>query len=117
MTNHHELDATVAEIEGVDVFYSEIHDVHFRVDRYDSGTAWQEDAVWSPTSRWEQAGPIIERERIAVFRLPRDEWGAMVILDSYWREYGSFDSTMCDAWGPTPLVAAMRAFVAARGKP
>ena len=50
---------------------------------------------------WAQAGPIIERERIAIGPYG-DDWYAQssAILDTY--------------YGPTPLVAAMRCYVASR---
>lgn len=59
---------------------------------------------YSPSTDWAQGGPIIERERISVndggFYYPgrRSAW-----IDA------SFT-----AYGPTPLVAAMRAYVASK---
>jgi hypothetical protein len=56
-------------------------------------------AQYSPSSDWSQGGPIIERERILVAP-KRAEWRAL-----------------CGPWdvnGPTPLVAAMRAYVASK---
>ena len=50
---------------------------------------------WS--TRWEMAGPIIEREKIAVWSENNLHWEAE--SDSIW------------AKGPTPLVAAMRCYV------
>jgi hypothetical protein len=57
---------------------------------------------WMPDIYWEQGGPIIEEERIGMvyvgFEQPDDkQWVAM-------------DKT----YGPTPLVAAMRFYVASR---
>jgi hypothetical protein len=69
------------------------------------------DRDWSarpfrPSLMWEDAGPIIERERIALYPPlcvgDWDEWSATV--------GGKSDN----AKGPTPLIAAMRAFVASR---
>lgn len=54
---------------------------------------------------WAVAGPIIEREGIAVwkpFDKSRGEWKAHYSL------------TQCEQTGPTPLIAAMRCFVANR---
>ena len=72
---------------------------------------------WNPSSNWSQGGPIIERERIAPspefrcagYERPEGAW--------YWLAYvlgpsnvdGSFESS-----GPTPLVAAMRCYVASK---
>ena len=47
---------------------------------------------------WAQGGPIIEREQIALYLGGDDEWMA----DDGWKR----------ATGPTPLVAAMRGYVA-----
>lgn len=63
---------------------------------------------YSPSTDWAQGGPIIEREGIAI------------------RKYGDFPETIwqADKWqfrfaepqayGPTPLIAAMRCFVASK---
>jgi hypothetical protein len=51
---------------------------------------------------WAQGGPIIEREKIEIF-----------IRDEEWFAYSS-RSTPEDFHGPTPLIAAMRCFVASK---
>ena len=51
---------------------------------------------------WEHGGPIIERNLITIFR--RDE---------EWFAYSSLSSTM-DFHGDTPLIAAMRCYVASK---
>ena len=70
-----------------------------------------QDAVnhgfYNPSTDWAQGGPIIERERIEVFYIRIDddnepEWGAS--------KYG----TSVEQSGPTPLVAAMRLYVASK---
>lgn len=55
---------------------------------------------YTPSTNWEQGGPIIERERIAT-------WGDGNL---YWEAECGW------AWGkgPTPLVAAMRCYVASK---
>ncbi len=64
---------------------------------------WLED--YSPSINWEQGGPIIERERIDV-RYIGQTWGAARQLNEYEEP---------DEWfGPTPLIAAMRCYVASR---
>lgn len=61
--------------------------------------------VWEPTKKWQQGGPIIERERIRI--------------DCPWNP-GPFEATCkidgVTGWckGPTILIAAMRAFVASK---
>jgi len=53
-----------------------------------------------PTMKWEQGGPIIQEKKIEIF-----------IRDEEWFAYSSF-STPEDFHGDTPLVAAMRCYVA-----
>ena len=54
---------------------------------------------------WAQAGPIIERESI---QLTPDKSHNM------WRAFMTNEGVGCEYWGPTPLVAAMRCYVASR---
>jgi hypothetical protein len=67
-----------------------------------------------PSSVWEDGGPIIERERICLeWRQPDSDafamaWVANGLSDEAW----GVDRT---PWqGPTPLIAAMRAYVASK---
>ena len=68
------------------------HDKHFR----------DEENVWfSPADDWEQGGPILEREKIEL--VPNGNgWDAMQADQHIPNE------------GPTPLVAAMRCYVASK---
>ena len=60
--------------------------------------------VYHPSKDWEYGGPIIERERIELVAVELgDEW----IARDYWKEFD-------EQSGPTPLVAAMRCFVASK---
>ncbi|MEN6544474.1 MAG: DUF2591 domain-containing protein [Armatimonadia bacterium] len=63
--------------------------------------------IFSPSTDWSHGGPIIERERIET-RPSNDapEWGARITDADSWSEGWKF--------GPTPLIAAMRAFVASK---
>ena len=58
-------------------------------------------ATYSPSTDWAQGGPIIEREKIAL---------------EYWHDgdYWQATSNTRDSFGPTPLIAGMRAYVASR---
>jgi hypothetical protein len=57
---------------------------------------------FSPSSNWRDGGPIIERERIDLTWRPSEGWVA-------------WDADMrCPKKGPTPLVAAMRAYVTSK---
>lgn len=60
---------------------------------------------WEPSADWSQGGPIIEREGIAVrksFTDERNEWTSHIWTDN---------KTVFES-GPTPLIAAMRCYVA-----
>lgn len=61
------------------------------------------DATYSPSTDWAEGGPIIEREKIATqFWRSEGEWEALI-------KGGFFASR-----GPTPLIAAMRCYVASK---
>lgn len=72
--------------------------------------------VFEPSTNWSQGGPIIERERITISALfaqinppipdfDKNEWGAYI-------PYGTTERGM--GAGPTPLIAAMRSYVACK---
>jgi hypothetical protein len=74
--------------------------------------AWQsyEEGWGNPTppysSDWAAGGPIIERANIGINLYDRGKcWGA-------WFGGSCYESCDPDAEGPTPLIAAMRAYVA-----
>lgn len=48
MATDRELLEAAARAAGVDAWWSEIHSTMFLADRYDSGTEYQQDAVWNP---------------------------------------------------------------------
>ena len=69
------------------------HDKHFR----------DEDNYWfSPVDDWRQGGPIIEQEEISIVRVSSALW------DAHMSNVNFFES------GPTPLIAAMRCYVASK---
>ena len=53
-----------------------------------------------PSTDWAQGGPIIEREKITI-EWTGEDWMAYVWHDHEW-------------FGPTPLIAAMRCYVASK---
>jgi hypothetical protein len=57
--------------------------------------------VWRPSTDWAQGGPIIERERIGVEQHPSSE---------FWVSFCNGVSYV----GLTPLIAAMRCYVASK---
>ena len=72
----------------------------------------------SPSTDWSQGGPIIEREEIELHVIPagRDPVGWVGALDT-----DTWEANICvpDAdyvrtFGPTPLIAAMRCYVASK---
>ena len=84
------LDWAVAKCEGVEYIGDHVCDALGH---------WHEPTCFS--AFWSQGGPIIERERIAIdYRL---SWCVATVDD--WDEEQS---------GPTPLIAAMRAYVASK---
>jgi hypothetical protein len=56
----------------------------------------------SPSTNWAQGGPIIERERITLVSMP----------DGTWQSQGR--NQRPHFHNPTPLIAAMRCFVASK---
>ena len=65
--------------------------------------------VFAPSSDWGHGGPIIERESIDVHKVNDGHFGARL-----WIRVDDDTITNCDSSGPTMLISAMRAFVAAR---
>lgn len=78
------------------------------------GMGAEKPMAYAPSVNWAQGGPIIERERVYLFqhwKAPED-WVAWIGASwaGGYELYGhDFEGT-----GPTPLAAAMRAFVASR---
>lgn len=65
---------------------------------------------YSPSTNWSQGGPIIEREKI---RLVFRDLGSA----SYWcaEAHEAYQGSLyIDGKGPTPLIAAMRCYVASK---
>ena len=95
------LDWAVAKCEGLPV--TEKHyDLRF-IDEYPFSTDWS------------QGGPIIEREGIDMLRLRANINND--VEDRGWRAYHTPTReavTHCYADGPTPLIAAMRCYVASK---
>lgn len=63
---------------------------------------------YKPSTDWAYGGPIIERERIQMSSYVNGEWAAICLAG----RVQDFDKNTCR--GATPLIAAMRAFVASR---
>ena len=67
---------------------------------------------YSPSTSWEQAGPLIERECIATYAS-----GACSVSPKnpdYWVAEILDTSEILTQYGPTPLIAAMRCYIASK---
>jgi len=71
---------------------------------------------YSPSTEWVQGGPIIERERINLSSLNGwptcMDWKASMLFEEVGKRYTHKEP--CSAYGPTPLIAAMRCYVASK---
>jgi len=90
-----QLDRMVAQIEGLETKFDVGH-------LFLSGSGFTYGDPYNPSTDWSQGGPIIEREGMTVRRYTDALWDASI---------GSLDYV---ADGPTPLVAAMRCYVASK---
>lgn len=70
------------------------------------GTGAGDLELFDPANDWADGGPIIEREEIDV-QCGGWEWGAWRGSNPDWEPVG-------EAFGDTPLIAAMRAYVASK---
>lgn len=93
-----ELDAAVAKAEGVDVY----------ADALD-GDIWHGNRTYRPSSDWARGGPIIARERISITYPEIDP-----ALGYEWHANIATAPASWNAYGASPLIAAMRAYVASK---
>jgi hypothetical protein len=70
-------------------------------------TEWRAGSAYSPSTEWSDGGPIIERERITI--VPYEAHGEALQWTASIGPYGGLPFV-----GPTPLIVAMRAFVASK---
>ena len=96
------LDWAVAKCEGRGIEFEDPKDPWLTLD----GIAHQPLHSYTPSTDWAQGGPIIERERIGF----KYTGAAMEFVAWVNGEL----STVHDHYGPTPLVAAMRCYVASQ---
>ena len=68
---------------------------------------------FTPSTNWAQGGPIIERERIGIDGMRLDNVNAGEVEAFKWVG-GEHDAFPLTAVGPTPLIAAMRCYVASQ---
>jgi hypothetical protein len=65
------------------------------------GTMEEKLGDYSPSTNWRLGGPIIERERMELRPESNGQYYAIALNGA-------------DSYGPTPLIAAMRAYVASK---
>lgn len=101
------LDRAVAKAEGLEEFdYPE--ESALWVFRPGNGLYGEPDR-YEPSSDWSIGGPIIERERIGAYQNDAGDWCA---LPKGWLSDPERKPPFVR--GPTPLVAAMRAYVSSK---
>lgn len=94
------LDAAVAKVEGEraqPTLFRDAHDVLV--------FSWS----YSPSTNWLHGGPIIERERIDLQAPPEADESTWLARHCNWST-----RTCAEGGGETPLIAAMRAYVASK---
>ena len=98
------LDWAVAKCEGeLSQHGGQVHLVGSKVRFYEDTS----DIPYTPSTDWAQGGPIIEREEISLETLAHDEYGDGWLATSVrYAVYMEF--------APTPLIAAMRSYVASK---
>lgn len=70
---------------------------------------WQMTFMWHPSTDWAQGGPIIEQEKYDLSWLPKmQQWYAQR------KQHGTDGFVTHIGFGPTPLIAATRCFVASK---
>ena len=100
------LDWAVAKCEGGTGFwYDSIATYWITIDGKDRALSKGWAQSYQPSTDWKQGGPIIEREEISV-NWANGQWEAHTVTDD-----DNFDQI---EYGPTPLIAAMRCYVASK---
>ena len=74
-----------------------------------------EPATWQPSTNWAQGGPIIEREEINLLKRDDNPWhGYAYRFGKHKKMRGQRGCEIFRATGQTPLIAAMRCYVASK---
>lgn len=108
------LDWAVAKAKGATNFrYDTVATYWVTLDEKDRALSKGWAQSFTPSEDWAQGGPIIEREQIDV-TYSGDGWYAVKhnSLDGVPGYLG--DTVIADDDGPTPLIAAMRCYVASK---
>lgn len=100
------LDWAVAKCEGLLCFGYRTDGKRFAVEDSDGQVEG-----FMPATNWEQGGAIIEREGISICNLEANAWE----VEGWTASKGELWSPSDDGWvSPTPLIAAMRCYVASK---
>ena len=100
------LDWAVAKCEG--------HDAHVYGGVVRTTMRGRFGSECSYSTDWAQGGPIIERERLELFYLEEDEYGKPLPEPVWFCELAKLYARNVHASGDTPLIAAMRCYVASK---
>jgi hypothetical protein len=110
------LDWAVAKIEHPDLLWGSGIGIHHASHQIVIPHLPEPQCYWSPSTNWAQGGPIIERTINKLFRNVGGTWTAIIKRrDPYYSPTYDADigmDTLISCAGPTPLIAAMRCYVA-----
>jgi hypothetical protein len=81
-----------------------------KCEGYDHEVTSSEWGMWGWATDWAQGGPLIEREGIALRAYDHNaqKWSAELSINTVQTQLSAFRT------GPTPLIAAMRCYVASK---
>lgn len=111
--------ADVSKLNGarLDLWVAKVRGIEAAIEHNCCYLAGSGDNVYRPSSDWSQAGPIIEKERIALFPEMTDDavqWQAYIDAPQSSDEDDFWAAPATMTTGTTPLEAAMRCFVQSR---
>ena len=108
------LDWAVAKCEGIPVTLWCKRLWLNAVEQYGHFVDGKESMAFEPSTSWAQGGPIIEREKIRIEPWNSGEiaWAATAYDGIAFDQDG--DMVEKRTWAPTPLIAAMRCYVASK---
>ena len=106
-----------SDLQGAALDYAVAHCENLKLgtEQYVVGVASEDGTYYKPSTNWAQGGPIIEREKISLFRYGESHssvWTALAYFDECYFDISSNDGTGVE--GETPLIAAMRCYVASK---
>lgn len=110
------LDWAVAKCEGSEVWAGETVDQTRYTETVAPAAVYlcDDGEAYSPSTDWAQGGPIIDREKIATSPLPANSWRAYAPMGTRVLNGREIFSWEHKGNGPTPLIAAMRCYVASK---